>query len=126
MCKLNYSLIMEVLQFFFRSDHSNTCNVIEDVSVSASPVKTAEVSPVEESYSHTNSKRCSDDEDNSAGHDGIDHDYKTEDYVIENIEDNEGDTTDLAPLLVNSYEVNSDDERYLSTESTRPKSRLES
>ena len=100
-----------------RSDYSNTFNVIEDVSVSASPVKTAEVS-----YSHNNSKRCSDDEDNSAGHDGIDHDYESEDDVIENIEDNEEEAVDL----VNSHEVNGNDESNLSIESTRPKSRLES
>lgn len=115
------------MHFFHRSDHSrsnykNTCNVIEDVSVSASPVKTAEVSAVEESYSHSNSKRCSDDDDdNSAGHDGIDRDY-TEDDVIGNIEDNEEESVDL----VNSHEINSDDDSNLSSESTRPKSRLES
>ena len=116
---------------FFRSDrsrrdYSNTCTVIKDVSVLASSVKTGEVSAVEESYSHNNSKRCSDNEDNSARYDGIDHDYETEDSVLANIEDNEGESVDLAPLLVDSHEVNSDDERNLSTESTRPESRLES
>ena len=74
------------------------------------------------SYSHNNSKRCSDDEDNSAGNDGIDHDYESEDDVIENIEDNEKEAADL----VNSHEVNGNDESNLSIESTRPKSRLES
>ena len=116
---------------FFRSDrsrrdYSNTCTVIKDVSVLASSVKTGEVSAVEESYSHNSSKRCSDNENNSAGYDGIDHDYETEDSVLANIEDNEGDSVDLAALLVDSHEVNSDDERNLSTESTRPESRLES
>ena len=124
-------LLLMSFCIFFRSDrsrrdYSNTCTVIKDVSVLASSVKTGEVSAVEESYSHNNSKRCSDNEDNSARYDGIDHDYETEDSVLANIEDNEGESVDLAPLLVDSHEVNSDDERNLSTESTRPESRLES
>ena len=120
-CVLNYSLI-ELLHFF-RSDYSNTCIMIEDVSVSDSPVKTGEVSTVEESYSHNNSKRCSDDEDNNAGHDGIDDDYEKEDDVFEDIEDNEAKSHHLASLLINSHEGNGDDESNLSTDSTRPKSR---
>ena len=124
-------LLLMSFCIFFRSDrsrrdYSNTCTVIKDVSVLASSVKTSEVSAVEESYSHNNSKRCSDNEDNIAGYDGINHDYETEDSVLANIEDNEGESVDLAPLLVDSHEVNSDDERNLSAESTRPESRLES
>ena len=124
-------LLLMSFCIFFRSDrsrrdYSNTCTVIKDVSVLASSVKTGEVSAVEESYSHNNSKRCSDNEDNSDGYDGINHDYEAEDSVLANIEDNEGESVDLAPLLVGSREVNSDDERNLSAESTRPESRLES
>ena len=112
---------------FFRSDCSNASDIIEDVSVSDSPAKTGEVSTVEKSYSHNNSKRCSDDEDNNVGHDGIDHEnLENEDDVIEDIEDNEEDSNYLAPHLVNSHEVNGDDESNLSSESpTRPMSRLE-
>ncbi|XP_020609888.1 acidic repeat-containing protein-like isoform X2 [Orbicella faveolata] len=70
------------------------------------------------------SKRCSDDEDNNAGHDGIDDDYENEDNVFEDIEDNEAKSHHLASLLINSHEVHGDDESNLSTESTRPKSSM--
>ena len=108
---------------FFRSDYHNTRNIIEDISVSDSPVKTGEVSTVEETYSHNDSERFSDDEDNNAGCDGTDDEYESEDNVIEDIEDNEEGSEPLVPLLVDSYQING--ESNLSTESTRPKSRLE-
>lgn len=123
---MNYSLI-ELLHFFrsdhSRSDYSKTYNIIEDVSVSDSPVKAGEVSTVEESCSHNNSERYSDDKDNNDGHDGIDDDYEYDGDVIGDIEDNEKESDHLTPLLVNSHEVNRDDESNLSIELTSPKSR---
>ena len=108
------------MHFFFRSDYSNTCDIVEDVSVSCSPVKAGEESTFEESYSRNNSERCSDEKDNNDGHDGIDDDYEYSDDVIEDIEE---ESDHLTPFLVNSHEVNDDGQSKLSTELTSLKSR---
>jgi len=118
-CGADAASLIKLLNFF-RNDYGNACNIIDGDSVSDSPVKT-----VEESYSHNNSRRCSDDEDNNAGCDDIDHENcENEDDVIEDIEDDEEDSDYLAPLLANSHAVDCEGESNLSTESpTRPKSR---
>ena len=100
------------------SNHSR--NVIEDITISAdSPVKTSDVSSVEKSCSHSNSEEYLDNLNDKKGHDDVDIDDQCNDdsYEIEQ------ETDHLTPLLVNSHEVDCDDESNLSTELTSPKSR---
>lgn len=95
-------------------------NVIEDISISADcPVKTGEVSSVENSCSHSSSEEYSDNLNDDKGDDdvSIDDQYLDDSYVIKQEQHR------LTPLLVNSYEVGGNDESNLSTESISPKSR---
>lgn len=95
------------------------CDVIEDVSILDSPVKTHEESTVEEPCFDKNSQRCSDDKDDNDGHDDIDDVYDYGD-VIEDIGKESGH---LTSLLASSHEVKDDGESKLSTELTSLESR---
>ena len=94
--------------------------VTEDSSISAdSPIETNEVSRVEKSCSHSNSGEYFDNLNDSKGDDDISIDDKCFDdsYEIQQ------DPDRVTPLLLNSHEVDVDDESNLSRESSSVKSR---
>ena len=94
--------------------------VTEDSSISAdSPIKTNEVSSVEKSCSHSNSEEYFDNLNDSKGDDDISIGDKCFDdsYEIQQEPDR------VTPLLLNSHEMDVDDESNLSRESSSVKSR---
>lgn len=96
-------------------------NVVKDISISLDgPVKTSEVSNVEKSCSHSNSEEYFDNLNESKGDDDI---CSVNDKCFDDSYEIQQEPDRLTPLLVNSHEVDGDDESNLSRESTSPKSR---
>ena len=95
-------------------------NIVEDIGISVdSPLKTSEVSGVEKSCSHSNGEEYFDNFNDSKEDDDVSINEKCfdESYEIQREPDR------LTPLLINSQEVDGDDESNLSRESTSIKSR---
>ena len=99
---------------------SHSMKVNEDISISAdSPVKTSEVSSVKKSCSHSTLKQFFDEILAKKRGDGISFDDR---YFDDNYESQQ-ELDHLTHPLVNSHEVDGDDESNLSRKSTSPKSR---
>lgn len=99
---------------------SHNRDVIEDICISADrPLKTSEVSSVEKSCSHSNGEEYFDNFNDSREDD----DVSISDKCFDDSYEIQQEPKRLTPLLVNSDEVDGDDESNLSRESTSVKSR---
>lgn len=112
--------------YLYRNGHCN--NVIEDIDISDSPVKTRDVSPIKELGSHSNNIEYGDNRDDNNEYDDINNDYKCsddDDDANEDVKnkDTEQDPHHLTLLLAKSNEMHGDSESDLSTELIGPKSR---